>query len=578
MNSPQAFYDARPWTRQYHASQTEHQAEEFRSLPAMLVDSARRFEKQKAFTTCTANGMNGRLTFAQVEEASDAFAVYLREELGLGSGTRVAVQMPNCLSYPIVAFGTLKAGCVLVNVNPLYTAPEMEKQFVDSGAEVLVIIDMFADKLTDILPRTPVKHVIITTIGLLFPPVVRQILFLVQKYWSKMIPACKVPATRLLDALETGRRLRSERNVDPADYWREIEPDNLALLQYTGGTTGVAKGAMLTHGNLLTNMQQIESMGRSHTEDGKECILTALPLYHVFAFTANLLAFYRIGGHNVLVPSPRPIQNLQRAIQNYPITWITGVNTLFNALLNEEWFTVYPPANLKASIAGGTALHSSVAKRWREVTGTPISEGYGLTETSPLVTFNPLDAEPRPGSIGVPVPETEVRLVDADDNPVTPGEPGELIVRGPQVMAGYWQKPEETGKTLKDGWLYTGDIAAMDDDGYLRIVDRKKDMILVSGFNVYPNEVEDCISKMDAVHEVAVIGVPDKDTGEAVRAYVIKRGEVSAEEIRKHCQSALARYKVPKQIEFRDELPTTPIGKVLRKDLRAEYMRQHGHQ
>ncbi|MCH8506173.1 MAG: AMP-binding protein, partial [Ectothiorhodospiraceae bacterium] len=420
MNSPQAFYDARPWTRQYHASQTETSAEQFRSLPAMLVESARRFDKQKAFTTCTANGMNGRLTFAQVEEASDAFAIYLREHLGVAPGTRVAVQMPNCLSYPIAAFGVLKAGCVLVNVNPLYTAPEMEKQFVDSGAEVLVIIDMFVDKLTDILPRTPVKHVITTTIGLLFPPVVRQILFLVQKYWSRMIPECKVAATPMMEALDTGRRLRTEKNIDPSAYWQDIEPSDLALLQYTGGTTGVAKGAMLTHGNLLTNMQQIESRGRSHSEDGKDCILTALPLFHVFALTANLVAFYRIGGHNILVPSPRPIQNLQRAIQNYPITWITGVNTLFNALLNEEWFTVYPPAHLKASIAGGTALHSSVAKRWREATGTPISEGYGLTETSPLVTFNPLDTEHRPGSIGIPEPEPEVRLVDAAGNPVAP--------------------------------------------------------------------------------------------------------------------------------------------------------------
>jgi long-chain acyl-CoA synthetase len=519
--------------------------------------------------------MNGRMSFAEVEEASDAFAVYLREGFGVKPGTRVAVQMPNCLSYPIAAFGVLKAGCVLVNVNPLYTAHEMQKQFADSGAEVLVIIDMFADKLAKALPGTPVKHVITTTISLLFPPVVRPIVYYVQKYWSRMIPACPVSGIFMTEALDTGRRLRQEKHIDPQGYWNDLGKSDLALLQYTGGTTGVAKGAMLTHGNLLANIRQIDSMGRSHIEDGQECVLTALPVYHVFAFSVNLLSFYMSGAHNILVPSPRPIQNLQRAIQNYPITWITGVNTLFNALLNEEWFTVYPPENLKASIAGGTALHRSVAERWRKATGTPLVEGYGLTESSPVVTFNPLTREPRPGSIGIPVPDTEVRLVDDDGYPVKPGTPGELVVRGPQVMAGYWEKPEETERTIRDGWLYTGDIAVMDRDGYLSIVDRKKDMILVSGFNVYPNEIEDCISKLDAVHEVAVIGVPDADTGEAVRAFIVKRDEITEDEIRTFCRQALARYKVPKQIEFRDELPTTPIGKVLRKDLRAEYLNRN---
>ncbi len=579
MSSAHAAYAERPWSSQYHdAQQQSPRSTEFDNLPALLVDSADRFGDQKAFTTCTANGMNGRMSFAQVDEASDAFAIYLREELGVAPGTRVAVQMPNCLSYPIAAFGVLKSGCVLVNVNPLYTAPEMEKQFIDSGAEVLVIIDMFTDKLAGMLSRTPIRHVITTTISLYFPPVVRPIVYYIQKYWSRMIPECPVEATFLMDALEAGRRLRQAVGIEPGDYWKDLNRSDLALLQYTGGTTGVAKGAMLSHGNLLANIGQIDSMGRSHIEDGQECVLTALPVYHVFAFSVNLLSFYMSGAHNILVPSPRPIQNLQRAIQNYPITWITGVNTLFNALLNEEWFTVYPPKHLKASIAGGTALHRSVAERWRRVTGTPLVEGYGLTESSPVVTFNPLTTEPRPGSIGIPVPDTEIMLVNPDGDPVAPGEPGELVVRGPQVMAGYWEKPEETTKTLRDGWLYTGDIAVMDADGYFSIVDRKKDMILVSGFNVYPNEIEDCISKLDAVQEVAVIGVPDDASGEAVRAFVVKRGEITADEIRQHCQQALARYKVPKQIEFRDELPTTPIGKVLRKDLRAEYLKRNAPQ
>jgi long-chain acyl-CoA synthetase len=408
-----------------------------------------------------------------------------------------------------------------------------------------------------------------------FPAVPRAIVRGVQKLWSRVLPPVTVPHTRWRVALAQGRQALSRTgHTDSQHLWCGLVPDDLALLQYTGGTTGVSKGAMLSHGNLLHNVQQMLAMGSSHMAPGQECVLTALPLYHIFAFTANLLGFMAIGAHNILIPSPRPVQNLQRAIENYPITWMTGVNTLYNGLLNEEWFVAYPPKHLKASIAGGTALHSAVAQRWRELTRTPIAEGYGLTETSPVVSFNPLQGAPRIGSIGIPTPGTDVRLVTDAGQDAAPDEPGEIWVRGPQVMQGYWQQPEETAAVLRDGWLATGDVAVMDAEGYLRIVDRKKDLILVSGFNVYPNEVEDVIAQMDAVLEVAVIGVPDDTTGEAVRAYVVHNPEhgtpLQADAVVAHCRQSLAAYKVPKVVVVREELPKSAIGKVLRKNLKAE--------
>jgi long-chain acyl-CoA synthetase len=564
----------RPWTRHYRDGiAAELPPPAHPNLAALISESAERFADRRAFTSCMPNGMNGTLSYAQVDEASDAFAVYLREGLGLAQGSRVAVQLPNCLSYPVVVFGILKAGCVLVNTNPLYAVSEMMHQFRDSGAEALVIVDMFVDKLPEVLPHTAIRHVVVTSLAQFFPPVVRQVVQAVLRYWNRVIPPCPVKATPLGQALAEGRRLG--QGVTVKDYWRDLGPESLAALQYTGGTTGIAKGAMLSHGNLLANVAQIEAMAGSHISDGEECVLTALPLYHIFAFSVNLLAFFRHGAHNVLVPNPRPIQNLQRAIENYPISWISGVNTLFNALLNEEWFTLYPPRRLRAAAAGGTALHAAVAERWERITGTPLVEGYGLTESSPVISFNPLVGVRKPSSIGIPVPGTEICLVDDAGAPVTQGDPGELTARGPQVMQGYWQQPEATAETLRDGWLHTGDVAAMDEDGYLRIVDRKKDLILVSGFNVYPNEVEDCIALLDAVHEVGVIGVPDPDTGEAVRAYIVTRGELDRDTVKAHCRQQLARYKVPKQIAFVDELPKSPIGKVLRKDLRAQYLKDH---
>ncbi len=568
-------YDSRPWVAQYgQAIPLEPPPPRHAHLADLIRDASERYAKQTAFTTCLPNGMHGSLTYRQVADHSDAFAVYLREVLRLPAGTRVAVLTPNCLAYPVVAFGVLKAGCVLVNTNPLYTPSEMEHQFTDAEAEVLVIVDMFANKLEGILANTRIRTVIAAEVTQFFATVPRAVVRLVMKAWTRALPPIRVPHVRLARALAEGAAARAANAVDVAAYTRGQAPSSVAALQYTGGTTGVSKGAMLTHANLLVNLEQALAMGRSHIAEGAECILTALPLYHIFAFQFNLLCFYACGARNVLVPTPRPIQNLQRAFENYPITWVSGVNTLFNALMNEEWFTAFPPKHLKAAVAGGTTLQHAVAERWKRVTGTSIAEGFGLTEASPVVCFNPLSGMQKPDSIGIPVPGTEVRLVDDAGHPVPAGQPGELILRGPQVMQGYWKRPEETATTIRDGWLYTGDIAVMDRDGYFKIVDRKKDMILVSGFNVYPNEVEDVIAQMDAVLEVAVIGVPDAATGEAVRAYVVPQGgDLTEEAVRAHCKRFLTDYKIPKAVEFRMDMPKTPIGKILRKELRAQHLK-----
>ena len=563
-------YDSQPWRRHY-ASTVHTQAPRQRHLADFVREVAREHARLVAFTTCMPNGMHASLTYAEVDALSDAFAAWLREDAGLQPGARVALQTPNCLAYPIVAFGIFKAGCVLVNTNPLYTRREMEHQFVDSGAEVLVVVDMFADKLEGLLERTSIRRVVVCEVSEFFPAIPRGVIRLVQWVWNRALPPIRVPHIRLRRALAAGRERIRAQGLEVAAYSRDQDRDALAALQYTGGTTGVAKGAMLTHHNLLSNVEQAYAIGNSHIEPGREVVLTALPLYHIFAFTFNLLCFWGAGARNVLAPSPRPIQNLQRAFDNYPITWVSGVNTLFNALLNEEWFVAFPPRQLKVAVAGGAALQHVVAERWRKLTGTVIAEGYGLTESSPVVAFNPLTELQKPDSIGIPVPETEVRLVDEQGRCVPPGQPGELIARGPQVMRGYWRRPDETAHTLREGWLYTGDIAVMDDEGYFRIVDRKKDVIIVSGFNVYPNEVEDAIAQLDEVLEVAVIGVPDEHSGEAVRAYVVAADAALTEDtVRAHCRTLLTDYKVPRRVEFRTELPKSPIGKILRKDLRAQ--------
>lgn len=557
-----------PWLAHYPPEvPKELPAVSFHNVPELLRASSKQYEKTTAFTQVMPNGMNGSLTFGKVDQLSDMFASYLREVLGLMPGDRVAVQMPNCLSYPIVAFGIFKAGCVLVNTNPLYTAPEMIHQFRDSGANTLVVIDMFADRLPEVLSKTNIKNVVTVKISEYFPPIVGGVIRIVQKFWNRSLPKIQVEHTKFSQAMEMGKSKHSSEKLN--GYLSGVNSDSIAALQYTGGTTGVSKGAMLSHGNLVANTLQMIAHSGNGMRAGKEIVLTALPLYHIFAFTVNLLGFFYNGARNILIPSPRPPSNLRRAFDNYKVTWLSGVNTLFNALLNERWFQDSPPKHLHASAAGGMALQASVAQRWRELTGTPIVEGYGLTESSPVITFNPLTGLAKDGSIGIPIPSTEVKCVDENGKEVAVGEPGEIVARGPQIMVGYWQKPEETEKAVKDGWLYTGDIAQMDADGYFTIVDRKKDMILVSGFNVYPNEIEEQIASLAGVLEVGVIGVPDEKTGERVQAYIKATTTApSREEVITHCRSALAAYKIPQDVIFVDELPKSPIGKILRRQLR----------
>lgn len=557
-----------PWVDHY-PSFVPHQlaALPAEHLPGLIRTAAAEYADSVAFTQCMPNGMNGSLTYRQIDELSDDFACYLREVVGAKPGDRVAVQMPNSLNYPIVAFGVFKAGCVLVNTNPLYTPPEMIHQFADSGATVLVVIDMFADRLTEVLPHTAIETVVTVRIGEFFPPIIAGVIRLVQKVWSRTLPKIEVPHTPFREALSRGRAANSDAAL--ASYLSTMTGDSLAALQYTGGTTGVSKGAMLSHRNLVSNTMQMVSMCGDYLRPGRETVMTALPLYHVFAFTVNLLAFFHLGARNILIPTPRPPSNLKRAFENYKITWLTGVNTLFAALLKERWFIDSPPKHLRSSAAGGMALHVSVAKQWRELTGTPVVEGYGLTESSPVLTFNPLDGTGRDGTIGIPVPSTLVKCVDESGADVAVGEPGELVAQGPQVMVGYWNKPEETKDALKDGWLRTGDVAQMDADGFFTIVDRKKDVIIVSGFNVYPNEIEEQIAQVPGVAEVGVIGLPDPKSGERVEAFVVAGHPApSAEAIRAHCKKNLAAYKVPANITIVDELPKSPIGKILRRQLR----------
>lgn len=562
---------AKPWHAFYPTGvrATIEQAP-FATLAQFAKERARTFGMATAFTCMLPNGMSGSLTFAEIDRLSDAFAVYLREVAGLKVGDRVAVQLPNSLSYPVVAFGTFKAGCVLVNVNPLYTADEMAHSFADSKPNVLVIIDLFADKLTAALAKSPVPHVVIASIAEFFPVLRKTLIGFVQKYVKKQIPACAVPAISMGEAIASGRGRHSGSDPQIAAYSKNVMPNDLVCLQYTGGTTGVSKAAMLSNANLIMNMAQVTEMIGTHLVKGQETVLTALPLYHIFAFTCNLLCFFDLGGHNVLIPSPRPLLNLKPAFDKLAITWMTGVNTLFNGLLNEEWFRNNPPRSLKGSSAGGMALHSAVAERWTKLLGTPVIEGYGLSEASPVLSFNPF-GRVKADTIGVPMPSTDMRCVDDDGNEVALGMPGEIIAKGPQVMLGYWQRQDETANVLKDGWLYTGDIGVMDSDGYIKIVDRKKDMIIVSGFKVFPNEVEDCLAKLPSIQEAAVIGVPDAGTGEAVKAFIVRKSpELTSEEVRKFCQQHLTAYKVPKQVEFRDDLPKSNVGKILRKELRQK--------
>jgi long-chain acyl-CoA synthetase len=535
-------------------------------LGEIAPDLAARKPAARAFTTIMPNGMAASLSFAEVDCYSDAFAVYLRETLLIEPGARIAIQIPNGLAYPIAAFGIFKAGCVLVNVNPLYTAHEMAHVFADAELSAIIAIDIFAAKLAEAFKQASIPHVILTQAATLFRMPSRRLIGFVQKYVKKQVPYPSFRHAAFSKALALGAaRLGAGLNVK--DYMRGLQPSAIACLQYTGGTTGVSKGAMLTHRNLIMNDAQfIRFWGDDMRES--DHVLTALPLYHIFAFTVNFLGHFIHGAHNILIPSPRPLTNLRKAFEKEAITVITGVNTLFNGLLNEPWFCANPPKSLRVTVAGGTTLQEAVAQRWQKATGTPIIEGYGLSEASPVLTCNPV-RRAKLGSIGVPLPSTEMKCVDDQGNEAAIGEPGEIIARGPQVMQGYWKQPEETTQVLRDGWLFTGDIGKMDAEGYFSVVDRRKDMILVSGFNVYPNEVEAVLAGLAGVKECAVIGVPDEATGEAVKAFVVRGDpDLDAEAVRRFCKGELAGYKVPKFVEFRDDLPKSVIGKILRKELR----------
>ena len=503
------------------------------------------------------------LSYNEMDRYTDQLAAYLQNLEGLHQGDRIAVMMPNVLQNPISIFAILRAGFTVVNTNPLYTARELKHQLIDSGAKVIIVMENFCDTLSEVIAETSIQHVVTTQLGdqLKFPKSL--IVNLVVKYLKKMVPPFSLPqAVSFKQALEQGASQTCQK-ID-------CNHDDLAFLQYTGGTTGVAKGAMLTHGNMVANMQQASAWIEPAVKDGEELIITALPLYHIFSLTANCLTFMKVGALNYLITNPRDMAGFVKELQGLKFTAMTGVNTLFNGLMNTPGFDQIDFSSLKLSLGGGMAVQQPVAERWQKLTGGPIIEAYGLTETSPAVCINPLNLTEYNGSIGLPVPSTEVSIQDDQGNILPQGEPGELCVRGPQVMKGYWQRPEATAKVISEnGWLKTGDVAEMDEHGFFRIVDRLKDMILVSGFNVYPNEIETIIAGHEAVLEVGVIGEPDESCGEVVKAVVVKKDPALDEAtLIEHCREYLTAYKVPKIIEFRNELPKTNVGKILRRELR----------
>lgn len=548
------------WLKRYPADvPAEISADRYTSLVDLFEQAAKRYADQPAFLN-----MGQKMSYRQLEEKSRAFAAYLQQQLGLKAGDRVALMMPNLLQYPVTLFGVLRAGMVVVNVNPLYTPRELQHQLNDSGASAIVIVSNFAHTLEKVVAKTAVRHVILTRMGDQLAPIKATLVNFVVKYVKKLVPKYHLPgAISFRHVLEVGETLNYQRPT--------VSNDDLAFLQYTGGTTGVAKGAMLTHRNMQANLEQTRATYGKVLRDGKECVVTALPLYHIFALTVNGLLFLELGGQNLLITNPRDIPGFVKELGKFPFTAITGVNTLFNALLNDEQFNKLDFSTLRLSAGGGMAVQKVVAERWEKLTGHYLLEGYGLTECSPLVSVNPYDISCHTGSIGLPVPSTDVLILDDDGNEVAPGEPGELCISGPQVMLGYWQHPEATAEVLKNGWLHSGDIVTVDQEGFIRIVDRKKDMILVSGFNVYPNEIEDVLMQHPKVREAAAIGVPSDLSGEAVKVCIVKKdASLTKEEVLDHCRRQLTGYKVPKIIEFRDELPKTNVGKILRRELRDE--------
>ncbi len=548
------------WLARYPADvPAEIDPDRYTSLIELFEHAVSRYADQPAFIN-----MGEVMTFRRLEERSRAFAAYLQHQLKLKKGERVALMMPNLLQYPIALFGVLRAGLVVVNVNPLYTPRELEHQLKDCGASAIVIVSNFAHTLEKVVYNTPVKHVILTRMGDQLAPAKGTLVNFVVKYIKRLVPKYHLPdAISFRQVLQQGKRMPY---VKP-----EVSNQDLAFLQYTGGTTGVAKGAMLTHRNMQANLMQARAAYGPVLQEGQELVVTALPLYHIFALTVNCLLFVEIGGKNLLITNPRDIPGMIKELTHYPFTAITGVNTLFNALLNNDAFSRLDFSTLRLSVGGGASVQQVVAERWEKLTGIHLLEGYGLTESAPLVAGNPYDLQHYSGSIGLPVPSTDVRIVNDDGQDVAPGDPGELWVRGPQVMSGYWQQPAATHDVLKEGWLATGDIVTADAQGFLKIVDRKKDMILVSGFNVYPNEIEEVVARHPKVSEAAAIGVPSETSGEAVKVFVVCRDpSLTVEELISHCRRNLTGYKVPRLFEFRSELPKSNVGKILRRELRNE--------
>ena len=547
------------WIKSYPPGVPEEiDVNEYRSVTGVLEQAIAAYGDKPCFSN-----LGTALSYRDIDRYTDQLASYLQNLPGMEKGDRVAVMMPNVLQNPIAIFAILRGGFTVVNTNPLYTARELEHQLKDSGAKVIIAMENFCHTVERVVANTAVEHVITTQLGdmLKFPKSL--IVNLVVKHVKKMVPAFSLPGrVAFKDALARGSAKPHTRV--------ECDHNDIAFLQYTGGTTGVAKGAMLTHGNMIANMLQASAWIRDVVAEGEELIITALPLYHIFSLTANCLMFMKVGALNYLITNPRDMPGFVKELTGLPFTSITGVNTLFNGLLNTPGFDQIDFSRLKLTLGGGMAVQQPVAERWQKVTGCPLLEAYGLTETSPAVCINPLNLEGFNGSIGLPMPSTEVSIQDGEGNILPQGETGEMCVRGPQVMKGYWQRPEETANVLsEDGWLHTGDVAVMDEAGFFRIVDRKKDMILVSGFNVYPNEIETVIAGHDGVLEVGVIGVPDPDCGEVVKAVIVKKDSALTEDaIIKYCREYLTGYKIPRIIEFRDELPKTNVGKILRRELR----------
>jgi len=553
------------WTDKYPAGvPAEIDPDRYPNVLAVLRESCARFADKPAFSN-----LGHTLTYGELYRLSGAFAAWLQEHTDLAPGERIAIQLPNLLQFPVAVFGALRAGLVVVNTNPLYTAREMEHQFNDSGAKALVCLANMAHLAEQVLPHTAIRQVIVTEVGDLLPPLKRLLVNSVVRYVKKLVPRYRLPQAVKFTAVLARGRGRPLREAAP-------QSGEVAVLQYTGGTTGVAKGAMLTHRNLIANMLQCHALMAANLEDGSELIVTPLPLYHIYAFTFHCMAMMLSGNHNLLITNPRDLPGMVGELGKWQFSVFVGLNTLFTALCNDEAFRRLDFSALKLTISGGMALQQAAAARWQDITGCTICEGYGLTETSPVVSVNPFQHN-QPGTIGIPMPSTLCKVIDEAGNDLGIGVPGELCVKGPQVMKGYWQRPEATAEVLgADGWLKTGDIAVIQPDGYLRIVDRKKDMILVSGFNVYPNELEEVLASLPGVQLGAAIGVPDDKTGEAVKLFVVRKpgAELTSEQVLAHMRANLTSYKVPRQVEFRDSLPTSNVGKILRRELREQELKK----